>query len=102
MCILSASTHIHTLGTIAGLLFRPAEILADELVEFLIVFHEELTQLRYHNRIDARVLPALRLPQTLVARLVPQAVEALRFVEVKVIATDPWLDACGKEIEKRS
>uniref|UniRef100_A0A2M4B6Z6 Putative secreted protein n=1 Tax=Anopheles triannulatus TaxID=58253 RepID=A0A2M4B6Z6_9DIPT len=76
-----------------ALLLRPAHILADELVELLIVLDEELAQLRHDDRIDARVLPALRLAQTLVPRLVPQAVEALRLVEVEIIATDAWFDA---------
>lgn len=74
------------------LFLRPAEILADEFVEALIVLVEELPQLRDHHRTDARVTPALALPQTLLRRLIPQAVEALGVIEVEVVPADARLE----------
>lgn len=75
------------------LLFRPAKILANQFVEFLIMFDEELTQLGHHYGIDPRMLAAFRLPQALVAGFIAQAVETFRLVEIKVVATDAGLDS---------
>lgn len=85
----------------ALLLLRPAEVLADQFVKFLIVFDEKLAQFRHHHRIDPGMLAALRLPQALVAGFVAQTVETLRLVEVEVIATDSGLDSC-RDMKKKT
>lgn len=75
------------------LFLRPAKILANQFVEFLIMFDEELAQLGHHDRIYPRVLAALRLPQALVAGFVAQTVETFRLVEIEIVATDSGLDS---------
>lgn len=76
-----------------SLLLRPAEILADQFVESLIVLGEELSQSGDHHGIHMRMLPALRLSEAAIPVVIAQTVEALGFVEVKVLAIHPMLNA---------
>lgn len=70
---------------------RPAQILADHLVESLIVLGKVTAQARHYHRIDVRMLASLRLAQTLVGRVRAQTVEALRLVEIEIVPTDAML-----------
>lgn len=74
--------------------FRPAEIVADHLVEALIVLGKVAAQSRHHHRIDVRVFAALGLAQAFVRGVGAQTVEALCLIEVEVVPTDAMLQAC--------
>lgn len=69
------------------LILWPAEILSNEVIEPLIMLDEELPELGDDCRVDPRVLTTLRFPQTFVCRVVPQAIKAFRFVEVKILSS---------------
>lgn len=75
------------------LLLRPAQILAHQLIEALVVLGEELSQSGHYHGVHVRVLPALGLSEAAIAVVVPQAVESLRLVKVKVLALYPVFDA---------
>lgn len=73
--------------------FGPPEILAQHVVQLLVVLVEVLPELGHDGRMYVRVPPALGLLQALVHGVVPQAVEALGPVEVEVVGADPALQA---------
>lgn len=69
-------------------IFRPAQFLADEVVQLLIMIVEEFTQLRHDRWIYSRVLSTFALVQTPFTAVRLQAIEPLRLVEVEIISGD--------------
>lgn len=67
-----------------SLIFGPAEIFSDEVVEPLIVLYKKLAQFRNYRWVHSGVLASFSLAQTLICRVVAQAIETFRFVEVEV------------------
>lgn len=76
-----------------SLLLRPPEVLAQHVIQFLVVLAEVFPELGHDRRPDVRVFPAFGLLQALVHRTIPQAVESLSPVEIKVVCVDPVLEA---------
>lgn len=84
------------------LVLGPAEVFANQLVEALVVLHEEAAQLGDDRGVHARVLASLRLPQTLVRGVVPEAVEAFCLVEVEVSSPCQGIIGIYRMLQKRN